>query len=226
MSIAASPSPSTPADDPAGPPETLSTLLERLGGVSPSRVRLHPPPGSATVDDLIRLGEAAGHCELVDGVLVEKAMGYWEDAIGIYISAMLLEFVAPRKLGMVTGGQGFLRLAEHIVRAPDVAFTASDRLTGQQDEPIPRAAFNLAVEVLSRGNTPGEMRRTRRDYFDHGVELVWIVDPSAESIGVYSPEGGADEPAAVLRAGDTLDAAPVLPGFTLPVADVLAAGRL
>jgi Uma2 family endonuclease len=223
MSTATSPSSPTPATQAA---ETLSTLLERLGGVSPSRVRLHPPPGLATAEDLIRLGESAKGCELVDGVLVEKAMGYWEDKIGLYIGAMLLAFVAPRKLGSVTGGQGFLRLGERLVRAPDAAFTSADRLAGQQAEPFPRAAFNLAVEVLSRGNTPGEMLRKRRDYFQAGVELVWVVDPPAESISVYTPAGGVEAPVAVLRAGDTLEAGEVLPGFTLPVSDVLAAGRL
>jgi len=57
-------------------PETIADLLERLGSIPPRRVRSQPPPGTAQESDLLeafRIGEPA--CELVDGVIVEKAMG-------------------------------------------------------------------------------------------------------------------------------------------------------
>ena len=57
--------------------QTLDDLLERLGGISPRRVRFHPAPGTATEADVIEVEKRENrHCELVDGVLVEKAMGY------------------------------------------------------------------------------------------------------------------------------------------------------
>ena len=61
--------------------ETLADLLEQLGGLAPARVRFRPPPGTATEKDVL---EVEAHedrlCELVDGVLVEKAMG-WRESI-------------------------------------------------------------------------------------------------------------------------------------------------
>jgi hypothetical protein len=61
--------------------KTLADLLEQLGGIVPERVRFRPPPGTATEKDVL---EVEAHedrlCELVDGVLVEKAMG-WRESI-------------------------------------------------------------------------------------------------------------------------------------------------
>ncbi len=61
--------------------ETLADLLRRLGNVPARRVRLYPAPGTATEKDLIRNNESklkTAICELVDGTLVEKTMGWVE----------------------------------------------------------------------------------------------------------------------------------------------------
>ena len=58
---------------------TVADLHEHLGGVSPSRVRFQPWPGTATVRDVIAVHDVENRlCELVDGVLVEKVMGFRE----------------------------------------------------------------------------------------------------------------------------------------------------
>jgi hypothetical protein len=58
---------------------TIGDLLVQLGNVSPDRVRLKPPVGTATKQDLIAL-DAQGKrlCELVDGMLVEKRTREYE----------------------------------------------------------------------------------------------------------------------------------------------------
>jgi len=129
--------------------------------------------------------------------------------------------VRPGNLGLVTAPDGTVRLWAGRVRIPDVAFFSWDRLPGRQrpQAPIPTLAPDLAVEVLSRGNTPGEMRRKREDYFTAGVRLVWEVDPAARTVQVYTaPEAAA----AVLTEGDTLDGGGVLIGFRLPLATLFA----
>src|SRR5258707_579147 len=77
--------------------------------------------------------------------------------------------------------------------------------------PVPRLAPNLAVEVLSRSNTPREMMLKRQDYFSVGVELVWEVDPVARTVAVYT---SATE-VTTLTTSDSLDGGVVLPGFSL-----------
>jgi hypothetical protein len=62
--------------------ETVADLLERLGGIPAWRVRFRPAPGTATEQDVLAASrEGKRVCELVDGVLVEKAMGYKESAL-------------------------------------------------------------------------------------------------------------------------------------------------
>jgi len=56
--------------------ETLADLLQYLGGIAPDRVRFHPPPGTATEDNVLTIHAREGWLyELIEGVLVEKAAG-------------------------------------------------------------------------------------------------------------------------------------------------------
>jgi hypothetical protein len=77
---------------------------------------------------------------------------------------------------------------------------------------------DLAVEVLSPSNTEAEMARKRQEYFAAGVRLVWMVDPDARTVTVYT----APDQSTVLGEVDTLSGDPVLPGFTLPLRDLFA----
>ena len=200
---------------------TLGELLNRLGGVPAERVRYYPLPGTATEQDVLDI-KAREHirCELVDGVLVEKPVGYEEPYLALLIGTFLNNFVLPRNLGIVTGEAGMVRLFPGLVRGPDVAFVSNARLPNGKlpTDPIPDLVPDLAVEVLSRGNTVREMERKRREYFDAGVRLIWIVDPAARTVAVYLP----DSEAVVLQAGETLDGNPVLPGFTPELATLFA----
>jgi Uma2 family endonuclease len=203
--------------------DNLAELLERLGQVPPERIRLQPPPGMATEADVLAALDAPRKrlCELIDGVLVEKAMGYTESILATYLIVLLDAFVRPRNLGLVTAPDGTVRLWAGRVRIPDVAFFSWEHLPGRQRprEPIPTLAPDLAIEILSRSNTPEEMRLKREDYFRAGVRLVWEVDPAGRTVQVYT----APEPAAaLLTEADTLDGSPVLSGFTLPLRELFA----
>lgn len=201
--------------------KTLADLLDRLGGVPLERVRFSPFPGIATVQDVLDIQRQEGKlCELVNGVLVEKVMGYNESSLAVFLAGLLNAFVIPRNLGLITGPDGTVELTADLVRIPDVAFTSWDRLPGRQRPaaPIPLLAPNLAVEVLSRSNTPGEMAVKRRDYFTAGVELFWEIDPNARTVAVYTTVANVT----TLTAADSLDGGVVLPGFTLPLRNLFA----
>src|SRR4051794_16633669 len=77
--------------------ETFADVLERLGGIDPSRVRADVPPGRATEHDLVRLLDRSQRLyELVDGLLVEKAMGFRESFLALLLGRLLGNFVAAR----------------------------------------------------------------------------------------------------------------------------------
>ena len=132
--------------------DTLADLLDQLGDVSPKRMRFRPLPGTATEADILDVQAHEGLlCELVDGVLVEKVMGFRESFLAVALGTVLWGFVKARNLGLVTGADGMVRLASGLVRIPDVAFISWERLPGRRvpAEPIPGLAPDLIVEVLT-----------------------------------------------------------------------------
>lgn len=196
------------------PLRTWADLLRRVGDVPADRIRLHPFP--ATVQDVIEIHEREGRlCELIEGVLLEKPVGIVESRLAVFLGGLLNAFIVPRNLGMVTGEAGTMELMPGLLRIPDVAFTKWDRLPGRRSptDPIPLLVPNLAVEVLSRGNTPREMTAKRQDYFTAGVQLVWEIDPVARTVTVFT----SPTQVTTLDLADTLDGGVVLPGFILPL---------
>lgn len=201
--------------------QTLEDLLIQLGGIDPSRVRFRPLPGTATENDLIELNDRKqGIFELVDGVLVEKGMGFTESVLAAVLIYHLNALVLPRNLGLISAPDGMMRLFPGLVREPDVAFASWERIPGGRlpSEAIAAFAPDLAVEILSRTNTRAEMARKRGEYFAAGVQLVWEVDPRARAVDVYV----APERSVRLVESETLDGGDVLPGFALPLADLFA----
>ena len=87
-------------------------------------------------------------------------------------------YVAEKNLGVVTCADGFKELYSDTVRGPDVGFVAWERLPDGllPTSPLPSLVPNFVVEILSEGNTYGEMSRKRREYFHAGVELMWMVE--------------------------------------------------
>lgn len=139
---------------------SMGDLLKHFGGISPDRIRLDPAPGRVQEHHVTELDDHEDRLyELVDGVLVEKIMGLPESYVAVEVSSHVRHFVVEHDLGIVTGSDGTMRLMPGLVRIPDVAFVSWERLPGKivPDVAIPDLAPNLAIEVLSEGNTKGEM---------------------------------------------------------------------
>lgn len=170
--------------------QTFAELHDRLGGVPLSRIRLHPPPGSASEDDVVALLESPRRqlCELVERTLVEKPRGYTESTLASFLIEVLSAFVRPRNLGLVSAPDGALRLWVGRVRISDVAFISWARMPNRRrpENPLPALAPDLAIEILSESNTESEMDRKREDYFTAGARLVWQIDPAARTAVVYT----------------------------------------
>jgi Uma2 family endonuclease len=205
--------------------DNAAEVLDRLGGVPPERVLMRPPPGTAREKDLIaRLdGSNKRLCELVDGVLVEKTMGIREARLALVLGQWLNEFAHLHGLGIVFGADGPIRILPGMVRVPDVSFVRWDRLPGEElpDEPILDVVPDLAVEVISRGNTKKEMERKLRNYFEAGVRLVWLIYPKTQAAEAFT------SPKDMRRIGkrQSLDGADVLPGFRVALPRLFASTR-
>lgn len=202
-------------------PYTIADLIERLGNIPLSRVLMDPSPGNATEADLLEAERRYDRLyELVDGTLVEKAVGFHESLLAAVLIGILRQFVVPRNLGVVTGPDGMVRLFPGLVRGPDVAYASWDRFPGRKlpKEAIPNLAPDLAIEVLSKSNTRAEMKRKRGEYFAAGVPMVWEVDRKRRTVSVYTPDGAVT----VLKDSQRLEGGDILPGFVLELSDLFA----
>ena len=210
----------TLAETPTATFDTVADLIAHLGDVPPERVRLVPTPGTATEADLLALNDRKdGIFELVDGVLLEKAMGLRESRLAAVLIRLLDVWLDEHGLGIATGPDGMMRLAGNRYRAPDVAFIAWEQFPQHElpEEPYPNLFPNVAVEILGVGNRPGEMRSKRSDYFGSGTSLVWEIDPARESVTVYTDV----DDATVLGKDDVVDGGTALPGFRFTFRELL-----
>jgi len=200
---------------------TASEVIAHFGDIPIARLRTSPPPGEATEADVVELHERHDRlCELIDGTLVEKATGWQEAELTIIIATILRRFVSANRLGKVLGPDGMLGLEREQIRIPDVAYISKQRFAGRTVKP---GAFwdlgcDLAVEVISPSNTRREMERKLADYFSAGVQQVWLVYLSPREVVVYTLPTSFS----TFRDSDLLEGGAVLPGFSLPVAQIFA----
>ena len=195
---------------------TLADLLKELGDIPPSRVRARPAPGTATVQDVVDIDVHEDRLfELVDGVLVEKAMGFQESLLAVALANLLRNYIKPRKLGVVVGPDGMMEILAGLVRMPDVAFVSANRFPDGRvpTKPVPQLVPDLAVEILSLGNTVAEMNRKRREYFRAGVRLVWLIDPVTRTLSAYT----SPDEFRLFSQTESVSGAPVIPDFVLPL---------
>ena len=192
---------------------TLEDLLNDLGGILPSRIRLSPSIGAANEDSL--LAPEGRYCELVDGVLVEKGMGFFESRLASILFAMIETWLAKNNIGFAVADGAMTRLQHGLVRIPDACFIRWDRVGSQE---VPQDAIcgivpNLAIEIVSRTNTRAEIDRKRNEYFEAGVELVWIAYPTTVTVEVWTTARDCH----IIGIDDTLGGGTVLPGFTVSI---------
>ena len=203
-----------PIAAPTGP-ATVAELLENLG-VPACRVRLHPPLGQATEHDAAESKNLHGAiCELVDGTLVEKPMGFYESSLGMILGGYLHAYLINHSIGFVVGESGASRTIPGRVRMPDVGFYSWNHFPGRA---LPAGGVldvpaDLVVEILSPSNTRTEMEQKRQEYFASGTQLYWEVLPETRQVKVFTDANTHT----LLGENDSLVGEPVLPGFVLSI---------
>ncbi|MGL4421413.1 MAG: Uma2 family endonuclease [Gemmataceae bacterium] len=185
----------------------LLDLPMMLGGIDPTRIVLHP----ATEADLLSSDRKC--LELIDGVLVEKAMGAREAFLGMWLGSRLQQFVEQHDLGLVGGADTMMRMVGGNIREPDISFTRWERLPEADAhlQSIADFAPDFSIEILSKGNTKAEMLQKRRELFASGTIVVWEIDPVAETLSEYRK----DQPVVIHHRPATVTCPDVLPGFAL-----------
>jgi Uma2 family endonuclease len=177
-----------------------------------------------TAEELLRLpGDGFRfRSELVKGELRKYPLADAEHGfLAAKVGWKLAQHVESHKLGQVYAtGTGF-QLASNpdTVRAPDVAFVSQQRIdeVGRVRGYWPGAP-DMAIEVVSPHDTHTEVQDKVLTWLDAGTRMVVVVNPRQQTVAVYRSRTDI----AILTRTDTLDGYDVVPGWTLPIADLFA----
>lgn len=212
-------------DDRPRQPGTFGDFHARLGHIPLDRIWMTPPPGTATEADLLAAWATPPHRrpELVDGTLVEKFGSFWGGVVVGALAGRVGRFVEERNLGVCLMGNLPFRLRPGLVRVPSFTFTPWEKFPDGElpDEEIASTVPALVAEVPNETNTPDELERKIAEYLAAGCKLAWVIDPRARTAKVHTSAKKFKE----LDETGALDGGKVLPGFALPLADLLAATK-
>lgn len=175
-----------------------------------------------TAEDLLKLPDDGFRYELVKGELKRMPpAGHEHGGIGMELAGTLHYYVKRNNLGRVYLAETGFKLQSNpdTVLAPDAAFVRQQRLEqiGRMKGYFPGAP-DLAVEIVSPGDTVSEVEKKVEEWLKFGVRLVWIVSPKRRTVTAYRSLTDV----VMLTEKDTLDGGDVVPGFQIPVAEIFA----
>jgi Uma2 family endonuclease len=172
-----------------------------------------------TAEDLWRMSGQGENYELVRGELREMTPpGGIHGSTAVNFSSLLLGFVKEKKLGVVMVETGY-KLASNpdTIRGPDISFLSTAKLSpGGLPDGYIEGAPDLAVEIVSPGDTASEIQDKVQDYLAYGTQMIWVVYPQQRIVIIHYPDGMAR----TLRETDTLSGESVIPGFSCQVAEI------
>ena len=155
--------------------------------------------------------------ELFGGELIHMTpAGARHGVTAAAVGAILRSFAKANQLGCVASNDTGI-VMEHdpdTVLAPDVAYWSRERLP-EPPEGFAEVAPDLAVEVISPSDSQSYVHRKVLHYLDHGVRLVWVVDPKTRTVTVYRSRRDV----CILGDADEISGSDVLPGFSCRVGE-------
>ena len=153
--------------------------------------------------------------ELVNGEVVEKVPTQLHAFIASLFNAVLFLYTQTNPIGWVFS-ELRIKLPGDLENdlIPDIAFVLKEGRTFDPDAPLTYMP-DLVIEIQSPGQNDKFMLDKATYYLAHGSRLVWIIYPSKRLVEALTATTRE-----LLTERDTLKASDLLPGFSLPVADI------
>ena len=175
-----------------------------------------------TLEQFLAMPETEPASEYACGEVVQKPMLTRKHSfVQTYLVRLLDEFLEGtglRRVGTewrcIFGPPG-----EERALVPDLIYVSREHLT---DEDYHHGAPDLAIEVLSPGQSAGDFAERVQFYLLNGTRMLWVFDPAQQVVTVYAPDRNPRR----LNAGDVLDGGDLLPGFSVPVGAIFARMRV
>jgi len=180
---------------------------------------------TVTADELLQLPRGKVRYELIKGeLLTVSPAGSEHGSVTFRLSALIEQFISANGLGLGFGAEsGFLIHRDpDTVLAPHIAFVRSERIPADgPPQGFWPGAPDLAVEVVSPGDTARHVNEKVAMWLQAGCAAVWVVNPRLKTVMVYRVGGTVE----TLTADQSLDGAPVLPGFRCHVSEIFSSLR-
>lgn len=174
----------------------------------------------STASELFGMPDDGFRYELVKGELRRMSPSGWEHGVVVVnITLLVGQHVKTDNLGACCGAETGFKLASDpdTVRAPDLAFVGRERIPESgMPKKFWQGAPDLAVEVVSPGDTYSEVEEKVGGWLGAGARAVWVVDPRRRGVSVYRPVADVTR----LSEGDELDGGEVVPGFRCKVSEI------
>ena len=166
-----------------------------------------------------RLPDTGAPRELVRGQVTELVPpGGRHGAIAAVVATLLRSWAKRAGGGYVGVEAGYvLARGPDTVRAPDVSYVRADRIpSGGVPEGFWDLAPDLAVEIVSPGESAEQVREKVCDFLHAGTPLVWTLYPRTGQVIVHTPDGIAR----TCGREEMLEFGELLPGFRCTVAEL------
>jgi len=171
-----------------------------------------------TAEELERFPSDDRRYELVEGRLVAMTpVSYLHGRTVMRFGSMLERHARGRQLGEVLTEVGVvLKRNPDTVFAPDIAFIKRERVPAAIPRGFWKGAADLAVEVLSPDDRPGEVRNKVAEYLRRGTPLVLVIDPERRVVSKWTQSAAE----VTLADVDTLDLSDIIDGFSCSVREL------
>ncbi|HET9363001.1 MAG TPA: Uma2 family endonuclease [Vicinamibacterales bacterium] len=172
-----------------------------------------------TAEELARFPDDGYRYELVEGRVIRMSpVSFDHGRIVVQLATLLHRLVQQQPVGVVVMDVGFtLASNPDTVRGPDIAFVRRDRVPPKGARGFFKGPPDVAIEVLSPDDRPGEVRAKTDEYPARGVRLVVVIDPDEKTATTIRPNG----PHVILREeDDLLDLNEVIPGFSCRLREI------
>ena len=200
-----------------------------------------PPPRAADASEILpivlKLGplielteeQFADFCELNGDLRIERtvngeleimspAKGF-TGAKELEVARQVANWARRHRGGMAFGPSVGYTLPSGAMRSPDASWVSLSRLsdlTPQDENRFLPVCPEFVVELRSITDRLSVLQAKMQEYMDNGARLGLLIDPQNKRVYIYRP----DQEVETLQDIQSVSADPILPGFTLDLAEV------
>jgi Uma2 family endonuclease len=143
-----------------------------------------------TTQQFLELPEGDITYELVNGELKPKmSPKRFHSRLTLALGLLLTPWAQNRGEIGIEWAVTLKRKGKDWIPVPDLLYVSFSRLPNDviEDAPCPIPP-DLVIEIISPGQSFGEMSAKATDYLDAGVMRVWVLDSKAKTVTVFYPD--------------------------------------